>query len=79
MRNDLACASGIDVLMDYLEGVLPGDVSADLETHVAGCPRCIAFLAAYRETPRILRDATAVTLPPELEASLLAFLRSRRR
>ena len=31
-----------------------------------------------RGARRILRDATAVTLPPDLEASLLGFLRSRR-
>ena len=75
----LACASGVELLADYLEGALPADVSAALEAHVAGCPRCRAFLASYRETPRILRDATAAALPPELERSLLAFLRARRK
>jgi anti-sigma factor RsiW len=74
----VACASGVELLMDYLEGTLPAEVSADLEAHVAGCPRCTAFLASYRETPRILREASAVTLPPDLEDSLLRFLRSRR-
>jgi anti-sigma factor RsiW len=64
--------------MDYLEGALPADVQRDLETHVAGCPRCTAFVASYRETPRILREAMAVTAPPDLEASLLRFLRQRR-
>ena len=76
--SNLKCASGIELLADYLEGLLPKDVSADIESHVAGCPRCTAFVATYRETPRILRDATAVTMPPDLEASLLGFLRSRR-
>ena len=57
---------------------LPSAMSADLEAHVAGCPRCTAFVASYRETPRILREASAVTMPPDLEASLLRFLRSRR-
>ena len=78
MTSDVVCASGVELLMDYLEGVLPSDVSADLEAHVAGCPRCTAFVASYRETPRILREASAVTLPPDLEESLLRFLRSRR-
>jgi anti-sigma factor RsiW len=54
-------------------------VRADVEAHVAGCPRCTAFVAAYRETPRILREATDVALPAELEASLSEFLRARRR
>jgi len=35
-------------------------------------------VASYRETPRILRQASAVTVPADLEASLLRFLRSRR-
>jgi len=69
--------SGVDLLMDYLEGVLPADVRTAIEEHVAGCPRCMAFVASYRETPRILRDATAATLPADLDASLKAFLRSK--
>ena len=78
MKN-VACASGIDLLMDYLEGVLPAEDRAAVETHVAGCPGCAAFMASYRDTPRIVRDATAVAMPADLEASLLEALRARRR
>ena len=78
MTRPLACASGIELLADYLEGLLPDDVRRDVETHVATCQRCTAFLAAYRETPRILREATDAALPAELEASLLEYLRARR-
>lgn len=73
----VACVSGVELLMDFIEGVLPSDVSAALEAHVSGCARCAAFVASYQATPRILRDATAVTLPPDIEASLKAFLRAR--
>ena len=73
----VACASGVELLMDFIEGVLPPDVSAALEAHVAGCARCAAFVASYQATPRILRDATTVTLPADIEASLKAFLRAR--
>jgi anti-sigma factor RsiW len=75
--KELACVSGVELLMDYLEGVLPADVHAALDAHVAGCVRCAAFVTSYVETPRILREATAVTLPADLEASLQAFLRTR--
>jgi anti-sigma factor RsiW len=78
MNAGVVCASGVSLLMDYLEDALPADVRRDLEAHVAGCPRCTAFVASYRETPRILREALAVTPPPDLEASLLRFLRARR-
>jgi anti-sigma factor RsiW len=75
--NEIACAAGVELLMDYLEDVLPADVRAALDAHVAGCPRCVAFIAAYRETPRILREATAAALPTDLQRSLRAFLRGR--
>ena len=70
------CASGVELLMDYLEGVLPAEVNAALETHVAGCERCTAFVASYQATPRILRDATTAQLPADIETSLQAFLRT---
>lgn len=78
MTADVACASGVGLLMDYLEDALPADVRRDLETHVAGCVRCTAFVASYRETPRIVREAAPVAVPADLEASLVRFLRSRR-
>jgi anti-sigma factor RsiW len=70
------CASGVELLMDYLEGVLPAEVNAALEQHVAGCERCTAFVASYQATPRILRDATTAQLPADIETSLQAFLRA---
>jgi anti-sigma factor RsiW len=75
--KEIACVSGVELLMDYLEGVLPADLHAALDGHVAGCPRCAAFVMSYRDAPRMLRDATAATLPADLEASLKAFLRAR--
>ena len=78
MKN-LACAPGVDLLMDYLEGELPAAARAAIEAHVSGCERCVAFLESYRATPRVLREATAVTLPADLQASLLAALRAARK
>ena len=76
--KDIACISGVELLMEYLEGALAPDVRATIDAHVSGCPRCVAFIASYQQTPRILRDATAMEMPADLEASLLAALRSRR-
>jgi anti-sigma factor RsiW len=74
----IACASGVELLMDYLEDQVPSDVRAALEAHVAGCARCVAFIASYRETPRILREATVAALPADVRASLMAALRAAR-
>jgi len=75
--RELACASGVDLLMEYLEGTLPTTTVAALDAHVAGCARCQAFVASYLATPRILREATDVELPPVAQSSLLAWLRER--
>ncbi len=75
MKSGVVCAAGVELLADYLEGLLPPDVRADLEAHVGGCPRCAAFLETYRATPDILRRATAVDLPPDLAGALREFLR----
>jgi anti-sigma factor RsiW len=76
--SGITCATGVDLLMDYLEGVVSADVHAALEAHVAGCPRCVAFIASYRETPRIMRDATSFELGATEQAALLTFLRAQR-
>jgi anti-sigma factor RsiW len=75
----VTCASGVDLLMDYLEGVLADDARSAIEAHVAHCARCVAFIASYREVPRILREATAPALPADLQESLRARLRAERR
>ena len=76
--TDVSCETGVELLMDYFEGVVPDDVRMILESHVAGCPKCAAFIASYVATPRILREATAAAVPHELQRSLFAFLRAQR-
>jgi anti-sigma factor RsiW len=78
MNAEVVCSSGVQLLADYFDGLLPDDVRVPLEAHVASCPRCSAFVDSYRATPRILREATQVTLPPDLEESLRDFLRRQR-
>lgn len=78
MTDRIVCASGVELLMDFLEDALPADLRAEIEAHVASCARCTAFVASYRATPRIFRAATLARLPEDLEESLLAFLRRRR-
>ena len=75
----IVCTNGVELLMEYLEGDLPQDVRADLETHVLGCPRCVAFIESYRQTPRIMRAATSIEMPEDLADRLQNFLRERSR
>jgi anti-sigma factor RsiW len=77
--NEVVCVSGVELLMDYLEGVVPEEVRTRLEGHVAVCPRCVAFIASYQQVPRIVREATASVLPRSVEDALRSFLRAQRR
>lgn len=77
--TEVTCIDGVPHLMEYLEGVLSDEVRATLERHVAGCPKCTAFVASYLETPRIVREATAITLPADRQDALRTFLRERLR
>lgn len=72
------CRTGLELLMDYLEGTLAADVHASLEHHVAGCGKCAAFVESYVRTPAILRAATDATLPPDVAQTLQARLRDRK-
>ena len=74
--KELVCVSGVELLMDYLEGVLPEETRLAIDVHVASCPKCTAFVASYRATPRILRDATETSVPEELQESLKKWLQS---
>ena len=76
--NAPVCRGGVDQLMEYLENTLPPDARAAITTHVGGCPKCMAFLASYIETPRIVREATSRPAPASLQETLLAALRANR-
>lgn len=68
--SDVRCVSGVELLADYLDGLLSPDVRASLEQHVLGCERCQAFVASYQATSAILRTATDVVLPEELRTRI---------
>jgi anti-sigma factor RsiW len=72
----VTCEAGVRELMNYLEGTVPAPLRLEMEAHVAGCAFCRAFIASYRETPRILREATDRAPSPEQRRAIAGFLRS---
>ena len=47
MSAALACADGVGLLMDYLEDAVDVETRAGIDAHLAGCPRCVAFVRSY--------------------------------
>jgi predicted anti-sigma-YlaC factor YlaD len=46
----MTCREVVDLLTDYLEGVLPALASARVEEHLATCPDCTTYLEQLRTT-----------------------------
>jgi anti-sigma factor RsiW len=68
------CGSVVKLLADYLERQLAPSLRADLEAHLARCPRCVAQLRTYESTVSLLRSLRDDELPPELRLTLKSFI-----
>lgn len=69
-----SCSDIVRLLADFLERRLPADVQADLEGHLARCPRCLTQLKTYESTVALLRSVKEEDLPPELRWTLKSFI-----
>ena len=54
---DRMCREIVELVTDYLEGVLPNDERAAFERHLAGCEGCTAYIVQMRV---VIRSAAAV-------------------
>ena len=70
----MECRRIAELLGDYLEGALPKRTAELLESHIDGCPPCVAFVNTYRGTVNATRTLRDVAIPAELKARLLTFL-----
>ncbi len=68
------CTDIVALLADFVERHLEPDVHADLERHLAACPRCITQLKTYQSTVSLLRSIREDELPLELRCTLRSFV-----
>ena len=78
MPEKRRCTDLVGLLADFVEHHLPPDVHAELERHLAACPRCIAQLKTYQSTVSLLHSIREDDLPPELRCTLKAFISRNR-
>lgn len=74
-RKDLTCHEVVELITDYLEGVLPRKVRRQVEAHLAVCDACTAYLAQMRRTIRLTGMLTEEQLPDEQKQALLEAFR----
>jgi anti-sigma factor RsiW len=78
---DLTCRELVQLVTDYLEGVLPAAERDRFERHIASCRGCAAYLqqvrALVRTSGRIAIGSVPPGPPPELLRAFAAWKRER--
>ena len=73
----MKCQEVVELVTDYLDGVLSPEDVARLEAHLQGCDACTAYIEQFRITTR-LAAAARLEVHPDRDA-LLAVFRSFKR
>jgi hypothetical protein len=75
----MTCKDVADFLGDYIAGVLAGDLRDVFDDHLGRCGNCQRFLAQYRDTISVGRDAfvdpeadAATEVPEDLVRAILS-------
>lgn len=69
------CRETIAELLEYLEGGLTDEARRKFEEHFSGCTPCEEFLATYRQTTSLCKQALTASMPQEFAARLTSMLR----
>ena len=77
--EELSCQEVVEILNDYLEGVMPPHDRLRLEEHLMICEGCRNYLAQLQTTMRLTGGLTEETVPAEVMAPLLEVFRVWRR
>jgi anti-sigma factor RsiW len=67
----IPCRQLVELVTDYLEGVLPAAAHARVEAHLACCEDCGAYVEQMRMTLALVGHLTPEDLDPRVEQRLL--------
>jgi anti-sigma factor RsiW len=56
IEEALRCSELVEVITDWLEGVMPESRCAEMEEHLAICPHCLEYVDQMRATTALLRQ-----------------------
>jgi anti-sigma factor RsiW len=71
----ILCRELVELLTDYLEGVLPPEEVAAVEAHLAVCPGCVSYLDQMRTTIKALGRLPVESVPEDALDELLGAFR----
>jgi len=79
MDVEMTCKELVELVTDYLEGILPADVRTRFENHLAGCDGCTNYLEQMRQTIRLTGQVREENLTPQQREDLLSLFRDWKR
>ena len=78
-RDDpLVCREFVELVTDYLDGVLPADQRARMDAHLADCDGCSGYLEDMRRLVGSLHGVTEPSPDPATREALLRAFRDLR-
>jgi anti-sigma factor RsiW len=77
--NEMTCRELVELVTDYLEGVLAPAERARFDEHLEACPYCVTYVEQMRTTVATLGRVTRAQLSPEAQKELLAAFRDWKR
>lgn len=72
----LSCRQIVELVTDYLDGVLDEETAAAVAEHLALCDGCTLYVEQMRATSAALGTAEVDTLPSQVRDELLAAFRA---
>jgi anti-sigma factor RsiW len=72
------CQEIVELVTDYLEGVLDPDMTAEVEAHLRLCDGCDTYVEQMRDTIRALGKVPVATLSEKAQAELVRAFRDMR-
>ena len=65
-RPVVVCQQWTEMITDYLEGALPGNLVKAIDRHLSGCPHCTEYLAQMRRTIEVTGAVPGEPVPLEM-------------
>jgi len=72
----IRCQEVVELVTDYLEGVLDDAARTEFEAHLAMCPGCAEYLHQMETTLQMVGHVPLDSLSPEAKSDLVAAFRA---
>jgi anti-sigma factor RsiW len=70
--TELTCQELVELVTDYVEGILSPEDQARFERHLSICPGCVTYVEQFRETIALTGALREEDVPPPARSAMLA-------